>query len=163
MTTTPQDAGMLLGTGFHWDDLPAGTRFRSRSRTITETDLVNFINLSWLNEELFTNAHDRADMAIAGRVVPGALVYAYAEGLITPSMQGTGLAFLNAELDVSAPTFVGDTIHVECEVIEHRLTSKGKGLVRTRNRVVNQRGETLLTYTPLRMMRVRGNVEGAQA
>jgi acyl dehydratase len=91
-------------------------------------------------------------------VVPGALVYAFAEGLVTPSMQGTGLAFLNAELDISRPTFVGDTVHVECEVIEHRLTSKpGKGLVRTRNRVVNQHGETLLTYTPLRMMRVKEN------
>jgi acyl dehydratase len=147
---------VLLGTGFYFDELALGARFRSRSRTVTEADLVNFINLSWLNEELFTNAHDRGDMAIMGRVVPGALVYAFAEGLVTPSMQGTGLAFLNAELDISRPTFVGDTIHVECEVIEHRPTSKpGKGLVRTRNRVVDQHGETLLTYTPLRMMRVR--------
>lgn len=146
----------MPGTGFYWDDLGMGARFRSRSRTITETDLVNFVNLSWLNEELFTNAHDRQDMAIPGRVVPAALLYACAEGLVTPSMQGTGLAFLNASLDVSAPTFIGDTIHVECEVIEHRLTSKaGKGLVRTRNAVVNQHGQAVLTYTPLRMMRVR--------
>ena len=147
---------ILLGTGFYWNDLAIGTRFRSHSRTITETDLVNFVNLSWLNEELFTNLSDRSQMAIPGRVVPGALIYACAEGLVTPSMQGTGLAFLNATLDVSGPTFVGDTIHVVCEVIEHRLTSKpGKGLVRTRNAVVNQHGKTVMTYTPMRMMRTR--------
>jgi acyl dehydratase len=147
---------ILLSVGFYFDDLALGTRFRSRARTITETDLVNFINLSWLNEELFTNVHDRGHMAIGGRVVPAALVYACAEGLITPSMQGTGLAFLNTELDMSAPILVGDTIHVECEVIEHRLTSKpGRGLVRTRNCVVNQNGKTVMTYTPLRMMRMR--------
>lgn len=147
---------LLLGGGLHFDDLTVGTRFRSRGRTITEADLVNFVNLSWLNEELFTNQHDREDMAIPGRVVPAALVYACAEGLMTPSMQGTGLAFLNAALDVSGPTFVGDTIRVECEVTEQRATSKpGRGLVRTRNQVVNQDGKVLITYTPLRMMRMR--------
>ena len=147
---------ILLGGGFFFDDLAVGSRFRSRGRTITETDLVNFVNLSWLNEELFTNLHEREHMAIQGRLVPGALVYSCAEGLVTPSMQGTGMAFLNAELDMSAPTFVGDTIHVECEVIEHRQTSRpGRGLVRTRNRVVNQEGKVVMTYTPLRMMRMR--------
>ena len=147
---------ILLGGGFFFDDLAVGSRFRSRGRTITETDLVNFVNLSWLNEELFTNLHEREHMAIQGRLVPGALVYSCAEGLVTPSMQGTGMAFLNAELDMSAPTFVGDTIHVECEVIEHRQTSRpGRGLVRTRNSVVNQDGKVVMTYTPLRMMRMR--------
>ncbi|QEZ48939.1 acyl dehydratase [Cupriavidus oxalaticus] len=154
---------ILLGGGFYFEDLAVGARFGSRGRTITETDLVNFVNLSWLNEELFTNLHDREHMAIPGRLVPGALVYACAEGLVTPSMQGTGLAFLNAELDVSAPTFVGDTIHVECEVIEHRATSKpGRGLVRTRNKVVNQDGKLLMTYTPLRMMRMRVATENKE-
>lgn len=145
----------ILGIGFYFDELPAGTRFRSRARTVTETDLVNFINLSWLNEDLFTDLGDRSHMAIEGRVVPGALVYAFAEGLLTPSMQGTGMAFLNAEIDLHAPTFVGDTLHVECEVIERRETSKpGRGLVRTRNLVFNQHRKTVLTYTPLRMMRM---------
>jgi acyl dehydratase len=145
-----------INSGFYWNDLVQGTRLRSRARTITETDFVNFINLSWLNEELFTNAHDREDMAIQGRVVPAALIYACAEGLITPSMQGTGLAFLNADIDMKGPVFVGDTIHVECEVIEHRSTSRaGRGLVRTRNAVVNQHGDTLMVYTPLRMMRAK--------
>ena len=89
-------------------------------------------------------------------VVPGALIYSFAEGLITPSMQGTGLAFLGAELKVASPTFVDDTIHVECEVIERRPTSKpGRGLVRTRNSVINQDGKVVLAYTPLRMMRMQ--------
>lgn len=149
---TPTQIGPA--SGLLCDTLVPGTRLRSRARTITETDLVNFINLSWLNEELFTNTHDRADMAIPGRVVPAALVYACAEGLMTPSFQGTGLAFLNAEIDIKKPVLVGDTIHVECEVIEQRMTSKpGRGIVRTLNAVVNQHGETVLIYTPLRMMR----------
>ncbi len=150
------DEGPTLGLGFHFEDLPLGTRFRTTGRTITETDLVAFVNLSWFTEELFTNTADRAHMAIQGRVVPGALVYACAEGLLTTSMQRTGLAFLNAEVDMKGPTFVGDTLHVACEVIEARLTSRpDRGLVRTRNRVVKQDGTVTLVYTPLRMVRVR--------
>ena len=148
--------GVLLGQGMLWDDLSTGRWFHTAGRTITEADLANFCNLTWLTEELFTNAADRSEMAIAGRVVPGALVYSFAEGLLTPFMQGTGLAFLHAELDVKAPTLVGDTIHLECEVRELRATSKpDRGLVRTTNHVVTQRGETVLTYTPLRLLRRR--------
>jgi len=88
--------------------------------------------------------------------VPGALVYSFAEGLLLPTLQDTGLAFLNATLDVKAPTLVGDTIHVECEVIEQRLASKGeRGLVRFANRVANQRNEVVLEYNPLRLLKRR--------
>lgn len=145
-----------LGIGFYFEELEAGTRFRTVGRTLTEADLGSFINLTWLTEEVFANAHVREGMALPMRVVPGALVYGFAEGLLTPAMQHTGLAFLNAELDVKAPTCVGDTIHVECEVIEARPTSKpDRGLVRTFNRVVNQHGQDVLHYNPLRMLRRR--------
>ena len=97
---------------------------------------------------------DDSARAIKGRAVPGALVYSFAEGLLLPTMQDTGLAFLNATVDVKGPTRVGDTIHVECEVVEARLASKGdRGLVRFANKVVNQRGETVLEYNPLRLLK----------
>jgi len=144
-----------IGRGFAYEDLKVGFRFRTHRRTIAESDVASFVNLTWLTEELFAVADD-SQRAIKGRAVPGALVYSFAEGLLLPSMQDTGLAFLNATLDVKGPTLVGDTIHVECEVIEHRQTSRpGRGLVRTRNRVVNQEGKVVMTYTPLRMMRMR--------
>src|SRR5262245_32347161 len=147
---------LSLDTGPWWEDLTVGTWMRSRRRTVTETDLVHFVNLSWFNEELFAVAGDRPGMAIQGRVVPGALVYSFAEGLLMPALQAAGLAFLGASMDVKGPTFVGDTIHVQSEVIEQRASSKpGRGLVRTRNAVVNQRGETVLVYEPLRLMRMR--------
>ena len=60
---------------------------------------------------------------------------------------------------MKGPTLVGDTLHVECEVIEHRLSSKpDRGLVRTRNEVVNQHGKAVMVYSPERLMRVRGAV-----
>ena len=143
----------IVGRGFCFEDVRVGFRFRTHRRTITEADLSNFVNLSWLTEELFA-VEDDANRAIKGRAVPAALVYSFAEGLLLPTMQDTGLAFLNASLDVKGPTLVGDTIHVEAEVTEARLTSKGdRGLVRFANRVVNQRDETVLEYNPLRMLK----------
>ena len=143
----------IVGRGFCFEDLRLGFRFRTHRRTIAEADLSSFVNVSWLTEELFT-VEDDAARAIKGRAVPAALVYSFAEGLLLPTMQDTGLAFLNATLDIKGPTVVGDTIHVECEVVEHRLASKGdRGLVRFANKVVNQRGETVLEYNPLRLLK----------
>ena len=143
----------IVGRGYCYEDLKVGFKFRTHRRTIAESDLANFINLTWLTEELFA-VDDDTGRAIKGRPVPGALVYAFAEGLLLPTMQDTGLAFLNATVDVKGPTVVGDTIHVESEVTEARLTSKGdRGLVRFANKVVNQRGETVLEYNPLRLLK----------
>ncbi len=72
-------------------------------------------------------------------------------------MQHTGLAFLHMELNAEGPVFTGDTIHAECEILEARLSKSrpGRGLVRTRVRVVKEDGTVALTYTPLRMVRCR--------
>lgn len=146
----------VVGRGFCYEDLTVGQRFRSHRRTIAESDLNAFVNLTWLTEELFTVEEDEG-RSIKGKPVPGAMVYAFAEGLLLPTMQDTGLAFLNAELDIKGPTRVGDTIHVEVEVTEARLTSKGdRGLVRSSNIVVNQHGATVIAYNPLRMLKRRG-------
>ena len=139
----------IVGRGFAFEDLSVGFKFRTHRRTIMEADLAAFINVTWLTEELFA-VEDKGK----GRLVPGALVYSFAEGLLLPTMQDTGVAFLNATLDVKAPTYVGDTIHVECEVTEQRLTSKGdRGLVRFFNRVLNQKNEVALEYNPLRLLK----------
>ena len=148
----------VVGRGFCFEDLKVGQKFRTHRRTIAESDLMTFVNLTWLTEELFTveedDAQSSSSRAIKGRAVPGAMIYAFAEGLLLSTMQDTGLAFLNAELDIKGPTRVGDTIHVEVEVTEARLTSKGdRGLVRTANKIINQHGATVITYNPLRMLK----------
>jgi len=52
---------------------------------------------------------------------------------------------------------VGDTIHVVVEVTEARAASTGqRGVVTTKNSVRNQRGEDVLIYTPVRLIRGRG-------
>ena len=149
----------ILGLGLHFEDLPVGRQFRTIGRTLTESDLVNFIGVTGMTEVLFSNIEFlKTESDITQRVVPGAMVYAFAEGLLVhATMQHTGFAFLNMQLDVKAPTFAGDTIHVECEVVESRRSAsrRNRGLVRTFNRVVKQDGSTVLTYNPLRMVKAK--------
>lgn len=144
-----------IGLGRCWEDMPAGYEFKTVGRTITETDLVTFINTTGMVEVLFTDTAYAANHAPGGRrLVPGALVYSIAEGLvIQASLQGTGLAFLSMDIEVKQPTIVGDTVHVRVDVLESRATSRrpDRGLVKTRNRIVNQRDETVIVYSPLRL------------
>ena len=147
-----------VGLGFYWDDLKVGYKFKTVGRTVTEADITIFTGVTGMTEVLFNNIEFlKSESAIQGRPAPGALVYSFAEGLLVQStMQGTGLAFLECEFKVLKPVSAGDTIHVECEVTEHRLTSKGdRGLVRFANRVVNQRGEAVLEYNPLRLLKLK--------
>ena len=121
-----------VGLGLYFEDLPVGRTFRTIGRTVTEPDIVNFISCTGLLEVLFTNLEFlRHESDIKGRPAPGALAYTFAEGLLTQAtMQHTGYAFLHMELTIEKPVFAGDTIHVEVEVIEARLSRSrpGRGL-----------------------------------
>jgi acyl dehydratase len=144
----------LLGHGFYWQDLKVGDAFYTYGRTVAEADITAFCNVVGFVEPLFTDAeYRRTHSAMAGFAAPAALVYAVAEGLsLAGTAHGTGLAFLHADVDVKGPVVGGDTLHVQIEITEARATSKGRGLVRSRNLVVNQHGKTVLIYTPLRLM-----------
>lgn len=148
----------LANRGRTWEEMAVGSAFRTAARTVTESDLATFVNLCGFNEPLFYDAHHAAEGGYAGRLVPGALVYAIGEGLViqTHSFAGTGLAFVHMELDVRRPTFVGDTLEVVVEITSSRATSKpGRGVVESRNTVYNDRGEDVLVYTPVRLLRGR--------
>ena len=148
----------ILGLGLTFEEFEVGRRFNTLGRTIGDVEITMFVGIVGITEELFTNQHYALEESlIPGRLAPGALVFSVAEGLvIQATLQRTGLAFLDADVKVLAPTVAGDTVHVECEVTEARATRHAdRGLVRTANRVVNQRGEIVMTYNPLRMVRRR--------
>lgn len=162
MTQASQEEVPLLVQGRTWEDMPVGSAFRTAKRTITETDLISFLHVSGVNEPLFYDAGHAASAGYAGRLVPGALVYVIAEGLIlqTNVLHGTGLAFLSMEFSIKSPTFVGDTIHVVVKVEESRVSSRGgRGVVRTRCGIVNQRGDEVAYFTPVRLIRGRDFAE----
>ncbi|MFI5040891.1 MAG: MaoC family dehydratase [Acidimicrobiales bacterium] len=151
-----------LARGRTWEEMDVGSRFRTASRTVTESDLMSFVTLFGFNEPLFWDARHAATAGYPGRLVPGALTYCIAEGLVLQShvLHGTGLAFLGMQLDVKKPVFVGDTLDAVVEVTEARPASSGaRGVVTTRVSVRNQDGDEVLVYVPVRLIRGRDYVE----
>lgn len=159
MSQLPEAKIELLGRGLYFEDLPVGRQYQTIGRTVTESDIINFLNVTGMCEVLFTNVeYLQSETDFEKRLVPAALSYSFCEGLhIQAAMQTTGFAFLHMEFDITNPVFVGDTIHLECEVIEARPSRKrpGRGLVRTRNKIITQDGVVAITYTPLRMIKCR--------
>ena len=146
----------LLARGLTWEEMTVGHRFKTASRTITEADLVGFITVSGFTEPLFLDARHAAESGYGGRLVPGALTYCIAEGLTlqTNVLHGTGLAFIHMELDVLGPVYVGDTLTCVVETTGSRAARQGdRGVVTATNTVVNQRGEPVLVYKPVRLIR----------
>lgn len=143
----------MLGRGFYWQELEIGQRFQTFRRTITETDIVNFISVTGMLEAIFIDTTFEHG-AMKGRPAPGALTYGIIEGFVMQSMvQGTGLAMLEVHKKALAPVVAGDTVWAEIEVTDIRPTSKhNRAVVTSRIDVKNQHGIDVMTYTAVRML-----------
>lgn len=122
------------------DDIRVGDTSVSRTRTITEADIVQFAMFTgdWhpLHVDVeYANAHPR----FGQRIAHGALVLSAALGLVEfwpPAMQ----AFYGLDrLRFVAPTHIGDTLHVETEVLDITPRQDRCGIVTYRFSVRNQR------------------------
>ena len=139
--------------GVYWQDLHVGQVFRTLRRTVTEADLVGFINATGMLEEMFIDADFDAG-AMPGRVVPGALTYCLIEGFILQTMiKRTGLALLEVHQKVLKPVYVGDTVHAYIEVTAVKPTStKGRAVVTSQVRVFNGKGAAVMSYDVTRLL-----------
>ena len=146
--------------GATFEDHKIGDIYRTLARTVSETDIVNFVNQCGFTEPLFLDMeYVKRESIFKRRAAPGALTFALSEGMVmqTGLIHGTGMAWLGGELRVVAPVLEGDTIRVEVEVTDKRETKKAdRGIVTYRHRVLNQRDEVVLEATMQRMIRRQG-------
>jgi len=148
----------MIGRTF--EEFHAGERFSTGRRTITEHDILTFVNLVGLTEPLFLDIeYIRKESLFGERIAPGSLTFGMAEGLTvqTGLIHGTGMAFAGLDkMRLFSPVKVNDTIQVEIEVLETKpVPARGGGIVRYRQWVKNQRGETVMEYDVARL--IRGN------
>ncbi|TMK75266.1 MAG: acyl dehydratase [Actinobacteria bacterium] len=147
----------MRGEGLNFEGHAVGATYRTLGRTVSETDIVNFVNLGGFTEPLFMDMEFVARASLfKRRAAPGALTFSLSEGLImqTGLIHGTGMAWLGGEIKVVAPVLEGDTIRVEVEIVDKRETSKAdRGIVTYRHRVLNQRDEVVMEAKIQRMIR----------
>jgi len=142
-----------LGLGAYWQDLEVGQTFRTLRRTVTEADLVGFINATGMLEAIFIDAEYQHG-AIEGRLVPAALTLGLIEGMQFQTLiQGTGLALLDLSLVATAPVRVNDTISALITVSSVRPTSRNnRAIVSFSAQVFNQNNLVVLSYDVKRLV-----------
>jgi acyl dehydratase len=152
MTTSSQPP-VQLGQGVYWQDLAPGQRFQTRRRTVTETDLINFISVTGMLEAIFVDTTFEG-AAMAGRAVPAALTQGLIEGLLFQTMiQGTGLALLELSMRAHKPVVVGDVIWAVVTVTGIRPSSKNnRAVVDSTVQVYNRHSDLVLSYDVKRLL-----------
>jgi len=145
------------GSGYYFEEMTIGKKWRTFARTIMEADMIAFCNCTGITSELFCNTeYQKNESVMAGRPVPGAFAYTLCEGFGGQGpIRGTGLSLLNVELNIMAPVFIGDTIHCEVEVIESRESRSrdDSGLVRFKQDIVKHDGSIPISYRTLRLIK----------
>jgi 3-hydroxybutyryl-CoA dehydratase len=124
-----------------FDALGAGERFVTRGRTIGEADITSFATLSGDTHPQHTDAEWAASSRFGERIAHGLLVLSYAAGLMPFDPERIVALRRVGDAVFKQPVRIGDTIHVEGEVVEKAEIDLSHGLVATRWRVLNQHGK----------------------
>lgn len=134
-----------------YDDIEVGDRVVTQGRTITEADVTNFAGVSGDFNHIHTDAEAMAESGYGQRIAHGALVFAAMTGLLWQSRgeeeREAVVAFYGVDhLRFINPCFIGDTIHVEREVIEKEPSDhpEAAGTVRYDIKAINQDDEVVI-------------------
>lgn len=132
--------------GLWFDELTVGQLFQHAiRRTVTETDNILFSTLTHNPAQLHLDAEYMKDSEYGRVLVNSTFTLGLMVGVsIGDTTLGTAIANLGWDkVRFPAPVFVGDTLHVETEVLELR-ESKSRpiaGIVTFSHRAYNQRDE----------------------
>ncbi len=144
----------------HFDDLQIGQTIITAKRTITESDIVNFANVSWDHFYAHTDITALNDTPFEQRVAHGYFILSAAAGLFVDAAKGP--VILNYGLDscrFTKPVYPGMTIGVRLTVKEKIRQEKredenyAKGIVKFLVDVYDETDETVAIATILTMVK----------
>jgi acyl dehydratase len=126
-------------------ELELGQKRRSRGRTLTETDVVQFCMLTgnWL--ELHSNVEYAKQTLYGQRLVQGSLVFSIVNALCGYNPEVIEAFYGVDRLRFTKPTFINDTLHAHAEIIALREKGERHGVATLHLTGVNQRGETVMS------------------
>lgn len=146
----------------HFEDLEVGETVITHKRTVTDSDIVNFANVSWDHFYAHTDATSLDGTIFEQRVAHGYFVLSAAAGLFVDPAKGPVL--LNYGLEecrFTKPVYAGMTIGVRLTVKEKVDQEKkneediAKGIVKFMVDVYDETGETVAIATILTMVKKR--------
>lgn len=132
--------------GLYFEDFNVGDVFKTKSRTVTETDIVVFSGLSGDYNALHTNEEFAKCTEHGTRIAHGMLVLSIATGLMYPLgiTDETAIGFLGInEFKFVKSVKAGNTIRVEVKIIDKRESKSRKdaGIIIREISILNQKDE----------------------
>jgi acyl dehydratase len=159
-------------SGRCYEDFAEGDVFTSRGRTITETDVVQFVNSAWYinprctDSEFVKQGYIWNGVELHERIAPPPLGTFYAAGLSSSLgiLTGTLMSVLSATWRAPGAIAIGDTIHLRQRVAGKSETSHSdRGIVVFEMGVLNQRGELVNNDQMTCLVARRGRVQSQPA
>ncbi|PSR23826.1 MAG: dehydratase [Sulfobacillus acidophilus] len=142
-----------------FEDILIGEQITTPARTITETDVVQFAQLTGDFNPLHTDHVYARHSSFKAPIAHGLLGLGIATGLVARLgiFDEATTAFLAIEnWSFKHPIFFGDTIHVQITVLNKRDTKDGKhGIVYRQLNVINHRDELVQTGVFVAMIKKR--------
>lgn len=139
---------LSIQRGMWFEQFEVGQRIITPARTITESDIVTFAGLSGDYNQIHTDAEFSSRSPFGKRVAHGLLVLSIASGLAmrTGVLEGTVIAFREINnWKFSLPVFIGDTVHVELNIVETKpIPRLGGGSIIIELNVRNQHDEVTM-------------------
>ncbi len=108
---------MLENNGFTFESLHTGMSAEF-SKTITETDIVNFAGISGDFNPVHINEEFAKKTRFEGRIAHGMLSAAFISTVLGTRLPGPGCIYVSQTLKFKAPVRIGDTVTAQAEVIE---------------------------------------------
>lgn len=145
-----------------FDDFRVGEVFRAPSRTLTDAHFLFFAGLTGDNHPIHYDV-EYAKGTPFGRPLAHGLLLSALTALgateLAPRVTESMIAFLSQSSSFQRPVFVGDTLRPELEVAE-LIPKRGRGVLKMRARLVNQRGEVVLDGEHVYLIRRRPGEQG---
>jgi acyl dehydratase len=138
-----------LPLNFTYATLAVGQRARTAGRTVTESDHQTFMMLTGAWHPIHSDEPFARAAGVKGRLVQGSFGVALAvgghlESEVLKSADPLVAALGLGEWRYKAPIYIGDTLHLEIEIAEIKLTADGtRYTVDRRIKIVNQDGATV--------------------
>jgi len=147
------------GTRYFEDMAEGETSVVEDARTITEADVTMWCSLTgdWGRIHVSKPYAERTEFG--RRLVPGNLVHAIAEPLGL-DWSGEGFSYGHDNVRFVKPVFIGDTITVEREIIEHADHDDRYGRVVYKYEVYNQDDELVLVDEHITLVEKRSADDG---
>lgn len=125
----------------YFEDFVEGEVIKTRRRTITEADIVNFCAFSGDWYPLHSDLEYAKNSPFGERIAHGLLVLSATSGLM-PIYDMAIVAFYGMDkVRFLNPTKIGDTLHMEMTVVEKKDKGPVGGVVTFETHIKNQRQE----------------------